>query len=283
GYGHPTTPFLDSLAAQSLVFENGIVAGVPTFYSLPALLASRHAFKYGRDVVGLCEADVTLASALKNAGYATAAFTAGNPYLAPRFGYNLGFDTFHDFLELEPAPTNGLGSNSAGQSLLGRLNQVTERICRRLPSLGPIYDELYFQYCQHLATRATESLDSLRRYPAADVLVDQAKTWLASLGRAPFFLWLHFMDPHGPYYPKKEALRAIGHAEITPQRARYLNGLWTRGLGTARSHRYWQDIVPLYDAGIRWVDQQVAGLVDALKQLQLWDNSVLAFTADHGE
>ncbi len=283
GYGHPTTPFLDSLAAQSLIFENGIVAGVPTFYSLPGLLASRHPLKFGRDVVGLSEVEVTLASALKNAGYATAAFTAGNPYLAPRFGYDLGFDTYRDFLELKPASTNGLGSNSAAQGLLRRLNQATERICRRVPSLGPIYDELYFQYCQRLAPRTTESLDSLRRYPAADVLVDQAKAWLASVVGAPFFLWLHFMDPHGPYYPKEEALRAIGHAEITPQRARYLNGIWTRWVGTGRFHRYHQEIVPLYDAGIRWVDQQVACLVDALKQLQLWDNSVLAFTADHGE
>ena len=68
GYDQPTTPFLDSLASQSVVFQNAIVGGVPTYYSLPALLASRHPLDFGRDVVGLSDADVTLASTLKRAG-----------------------------------------------------------------------------------------------------------------------------------------------------------------------------------------------------------------------
>ncbi len=283
GYGHSTTPFLDSLAGESIVFQSAIVGGVPTYYSLPALLASRHPLKFGRDVVGLSEAEVTLASALKSAGYATASFTAGNPYIAPRFGYDLGFDDFRDFLDLEPRATNGSDDSAGWRARLRRLNQATQRICNRVPSLGRIYEELYFQYCQRLAAPTAESLDSLRAFPAADVLVDHAKAWLARVAGAPFFLWLHFMDPHGPYYPKEEALRAIGHSEIEPQRARYLNASWTRSLGTARFHRYRQEILPLYDACIRWVDQQVSSLVEALKQLQFWDNTVLAITADHGE
>jgi len=39
--------------------------------------------------------------------------------------------------------------------------------------LGKLYEELYFQYCQRLAVSAAESLDSLRMFPAADVLVDR--------------------------------------------------------------------------------------------------------------
>ncbi len=48
-----------------------------------------------------------------------------------------------------------------------------------------------------------------------------------------------------------------------------------------RRHR--EDIVALYDAGIRWVDAQVARLVDTLRGLGLWENCVMALTADHGE
>lgn len=283
GYGHSTTPFLDSLASESIVFQNAIVGGVPTYYSLPALLASRHPLKFGRDVVGLSEAEVTLASALKSAGHVTASFTAGNPYISPRFGYNLGFDIFRDYLDLQPAAPNGSSDSSAVRAMFRRLNQATERISGRVSSLGRVYEELYFQYCQRLSAPAVESLDSLRMFPAADVLVDQAKAWLGSVATAPFFLWLHFMDPHGPYYPNEEGLRAIGHPKIAPRRARYLNAAWTRSLGPARFQRYRQEIVPLYDACIRSVDQQVGRLVEALKGLQLWDNVVLAITADHGE
>ena len=44
-----------------------------------------------------------------------------------------------------------------------------------------------------------------------------------------------------------------------------------------------KSIVALYDSGIRWVDAQLARLVDTLQGLGLWQNCVMALTADHGE
>ena len=29
--------------------------------------------------------------------------------------------------------------------------------------------------------------------------------WLRQNSDGPFYLWIHLMDPHAPYYPKKEA------------------------------------------------------------------------------
>src|SRR5271169_4671861 len=104
GYDRPTTPFLDSLARGSFVVPAAIVAGAPTYYSVPAILASRYPLALGRDVLGLGPDESTLASVLKQAGYATASFGAANPYVSPRFGYEQGFDTFRDFLEDERAP-----------------------------------------------------------------------------------------------------------------------------------------------------------------------------------
>jgi arylsulfatase A-like enzyme len=130
----------------------------------------------------------------------------------------------------------------------------------------------------------SESWDSLRRFPAADVLVDQACDWLGSLGQQPFFLWLHFMDPHAPYYPPAEALAAMGAERILPERGRYLNAAWNRSdLGVERLRKYRDEIVRLHDSGVRWVDTQLARLVDMLRNLSLWDSSVLVLTADHGE
>ena len=53
------------------------------------------------------------------------------------------------------------------------------------------------------------SLDQLRRFPAADVMVDHARDWLTAIGGQPFFLWLHLMDPHSPYYPRQEGLELL--------------------------------------------------------------------------
>jgi arylsulfatase A-like enzyme len=153
-------------------------------------------------------------------------------------------------------------------------------------ALGPVgsfYDELYFQYCQHLGSQSVSSFDKLRRFPSADVIVDQARDWLSGTAGQPFFLWLHLMDPHSPYYPKQETLELIG-SSIDASRARYLNSYWNRSdIGASRLEKHREDIVALYDAGIRWVDTQVSRLVETLRELGLWQDCVMALTADHGE
>lgn len=284
GYQPPTTPFLDSLAKESVVFPAAIVAGAPTYYSLPAMLASRYPLAFGRDVLGIAPNEPTIISALKHAGYATAAFCAANPYISPRFGYAQGFDTFRDFLDEKekrlPAEESDVWNSKKGWS--GRLNRSLERASSSM-GLRSVYDELYFRYCQHV-TPVPESTDALRPFPAADVIVDHATNWLTTIGNRPFFLWLHFMDPHAPYYPKDAALALMGEKLITLYRARYLNSSWNRSdLGVSRLTRTREKIIALYDAGIRWVDVQMARLMRSLHVTGNWENCILAFTADHGE
>lgn len=283
GYHRPTTPFLDSLAAESIIFSNAIAAGSPTYYSFPAILASRHALSLGRDLVGLAPGETTLASVLNDSGYATAAFVAGNPYLTPQFGYDAGFEVFEDFLDAEIGPMDNL-PQSAENATRSRWNLRLDRACHKLNSLGSVYDELYFQYCLRVAAAAAPSFEKLRRFPAADVLVDRASRWLANLDGRPFLLWLHFMDPHSPYYPPKQALEEMNDDGIDAVEARYLNSYWNRGdLNANRLARQRDRIVALYDAGVRWVDTQVSRLVTELRRLRVWDNCLLALTADHGE
>ena len=284
GYARPTTPFLDSLAAEGLVFCNAIVAGAPTYFSFPAVLGSRYPLSLGRDVVGLAPGEPTIASALSDAGYATAAFLAANPYLSPRFGYDAGFSIFKDFLDTEAGrlPLESRGDKNARTP--NRWNRRLAKLSHALGPAGALYDELYFQYCQRRASSPAPSLDQLRRFPAADVMVDHASDWLTSLAGQPFFLWLHLMDPHSPYYPRREALALMGQDSLDAPRARYLNSYWNRGdLGAPRLQRHREDVVALYDAGIRWVDAQVSRLVDKLRSLGRWQNCVMALTADHGE
>lgn len=280
GYRQPTTPFLDSLSAQSLVFENAIVGGAPTYYSFPAIMASRHPLAFGRDIVGLASGESTVATILKESGYKTAAFLGGNPYLSAKFGYDDGFDVFRDSLDAEIEPDSSRNHEDGFRS---QLNRGLEKACHNLGPLGAIYDELYFRYCQRIAAPAA-SIDSLRRFPAADVLVDQAGSWLDSVEGTPFFLWLHFMDPHAPYYPTQKALALMGCGNMGAARARYLNAYWNRSDLNPRSlAKIRAEVVSLYDAGIRWVDLQMSRFVETLRRNRLWEQCVLVITADHGE
>jgi arylsulfatase A-like enzyme len=284
GYPKPTTPFLDSLASESFVVPAAIVAGAPTYYSFPAMLASRMPLALGRDVIGIAPGESTLATVLHEAGHATAAWLAGNPYLSPRFGYHQGFDIFQDFLDFEAHGIPKTVSPKAGWGDLVRrkLNRTIQRLAGAL-GLTRFYDELYFQYCIRIAP-AVATVDALRRYPGADVLVDRAQSWLASVGQRPFFLWLHLMDPHSPYYPSSAAFRDLAGRDIEPGRARYLNAYWSRfRLTPSRLLGKRDEVVELYDAGIRWLDGNLARLVESLRQTRQWDNCVFALTADHGE
>jgi arylsulfatase A-like enzyme len=283
GYPRPTTPFLDSLAKESVVFSNAIVAGAPTYFSFPAIMASRYPLGLGRDVVGLAPREPSIASALSESGYATAAFLAANPYLSLRFGYEAGFRVFNDFLDTEATPL-APGADGEDARFASRWNRRLAKTSHALGPVGSIYDELYFQYCLRLGSPPVSSFDQLRRFPSADVIVDHAREWLSGIAGQPFFLWLHLMDPHSPYYPKQEALDLMGENLINASRARYLNSYWNRGdVGASRLRRHREDIVALYDAGIRWADAQVARLVATLKDLGHWEDCFMALTADHGE
>jgi arylsulfatase A-like enzyme len=92
------------------------------------------------------------------------------------------------------------------------------------------------------------------------------------------------MDPHAPYYPKEEALGLLETRGLTASRARYLNSFWNRAdVGLSRLKKHCEEVISLYDAGVHWVDAQIARLAETLRTLGIWRNCVFAFTADHGE
>lgn len=282
GNQDPITPFLDSLAGDSFVFRSAYASGIPTYYSLPGLMASRYPLALGRNVIGMAPGESTIATELKACGFQTAAFVAGNPYVCSANGYDAGFDTFRNFLSA-PEIEFGRDEDSPHQSLRGRANSLLSKACHSLPGLGAAYDEIYFRYCQSVSRSKFESLDNLRRFPSADVIVDCATAWLQAKPAGPFFLWLHLMDPHAPYYPKAEALEEMGR-ELDSSDARRLNSFWAReGLTSQRLLKSRESIESLYDAGVRWADRQIGRLADRLGELNLWDQCAFTVTADHGE
>ena len=284
GYAIPTTPFLDSVAAEGLTFPTAIVGGTPTYYSFPTLFASRSPLVFGRDVIGLAPQEFSLPVLLRSAGYATAAFVAGNPYLTRHFGYDQGFDTFCDFMgpgEVDRTePSRDRNTSTVGKKFRSQVNLCLAKTSEAM-GLASLYEELYFRVCQRKSNLAGAAIG--REYPAADQLVDSATEWLQTNSAQPFFLWLHFMDTHAPYCPSADALAALGHPEIEPEQLRYFNAFWNRNLPPARLRPMRDSMIALYDSGLRWVDEQLNRLIAHLKQLSLWQNTAFVFTADHGE
>jgi arylsulfatase A-like enzyme/tetratricopeptide (TPR) repeat protein len=85
----------------------------------------------------------------------------------------------------------------------------------------------------------------------ADATTDAVLRWLSAPAPAPFFLWVHYYDPHAPYEPPA---------------------------GLADRFR-----AAPYDGEIAFVDSQLARLLHSLEDKGALARTVVLVTADHGE
>lgn len=127
-------------------------------------------------------------------------------------------------------------------------------------------------------------------------ITDQALEWLDRLKGEPFFLWVHYLDPHGPYRPPAElSERFVGDSwydaserveldyELPPGRLVHdVRGALPRyqRLGSRDEVDYY---VARYDAEILHVDTELGRLLDRVSKLGLDRETLIVITADHGE
>jgi arylsulfatase A-like enzyme len=109
---------------------------------------------------------------------------------------------------------------------------------------------------------------------------DAALAWLGTQRDAsrPLFLWLHYIDPHGPYSPPAGEPVHFSHEGRTPVvPGRMQEYQITRGTEDALVY------VDLYDEEIAYCDREVGRLLDGLAPKIDLDRTALVFAADHGE
>src|SRR5205807_1912716 len=89
-------------------------------------------------------------------------------------GYGRPTTPFLDSPLPEPSASTAVAT---GRRWNGRIANA----CHKVKSVGALYDELYFQYCQKLASPRALSLDEMRRCPSAQVIVEHACEWLSGI------------------------------------------------------------------------------------------------------
>lgn len=109
----------------------------------------------------------------------------------------------------------------------------------------------------------------------------------------PFFLWVHYIDPHFPYQPPadhRDRFQGDAHAgaaagfEIDVHRELERRDMLGIGFGQVLAGR--SDLafyVARYDAEIAYADAQIRRLWGRLEEHGLTENTVTAVTSDHGE
>jgi len=231
GYERPTSPRIDALGRAGTVFESAYTAWPKTRGSMVIMLTGRAPSRngYSKTHPVLLDFNPTLASVLREAGYATAAIV-DNPNVAAQNGYGKGFDTYRETWEEKSLATEA-----------DRMRAITDG-----------------------------GIAFLRGAPAD----------------RPFFLWLHYVNPHAPYTPPPPFDKAfLDAAASAGPRLRtvpdFHGGIPKRWAvrGQDRLGYY----VAQYDGEIAAVDQEVGRLVDALLGSAAGKKTVMVLTSDHGE
>lgn len=255
-YGYPleTSPNIDALAADGLVFEASTTSGNFTVPSVASLFTGQYPGEHG--VIGfhdrIAPGQLTLAESFRRGGYRTGAFVA-NPILRPAGGFSRGFEGY----EPTPPPRWVQGRTTA-------FERAAARLCEG-----------------HDPGRARD-------------LVPRAVQWLRRPSERPAFLYLHLLEPHSPYAPPTEYARlflddpepgiALDPPNIwnycSPDAWESFEDLEAPPVVDEADRR---ELIGLYDAEIRHVDAWIGTFLDALREDGIYDDALIVLLSDHGE
>ena len=115
----------------------------------------------------------------------------------------------------------------------------------------------------------SRSYQWINSYRSAQDVTPKAIEWLRSHFKQPFFLWVHYFDPHGPYILWEE------FANLKPNPKGNYN--------TKPKDEEMKDRIRNYDSEIAYTDHHIGKLLDELQRLGIQDSTLTVVLADHGE
>jgi len=200
GYARKTTPNIDAVAAEGVLFTRAYSTNPMTLPAHSSMLTGTLPLAHGVHMNNsdrLADSNLTITEALRERGFETGAFVSAF-VLDSIFGLGQGFATY--------------GDRFANPHKAGLL----------------LYNE-----------RSAEETSR------------DAMAWLEQHQEKPFFLFLHYFDPHQPY----KAPPPFG--------------------------REYADVP--YAGEVAYTDQQIGLVIEKMKELGLYDSTLVVITSDHGQ
>lgn len=271
GSDFDTTPNLAALAADSVVFDQAITSFPGTTASMPSLMTglfpnfegieewnkfTYHGFNEFEtpeesEQPAISDNLQMLAETLQSHGFRTFGFNT-NPNLTQYRKFNQGFTDYDDF---------GAYMKSAREN-------------RQHPLEGA--------------------------YPPVDVVMAKVLPAIRALQAEPAFMWVHLMESHSPYLPPEPYSRvssrtftSLSDLDINGALYHFLHRQWgakpdqishpsLEELGISKEELI-DHLWGLYEGEIRFCDAELGGMIAAMDELGMLDNTLIIITADHGE
>jgi len=274
GYSKNTSPNIDSLAREGVLFEQAYCCSNCTDPSLTAMLSGKYPISSGIVNHGarVTEEEIQefhgkrialLSEMLQSRGFSTLAVD----WLGRWHGR--GYTCYC-------APWDG-GTRGFLWRTGRRLSRVRLRMLQQLSGL--VVPGWWGR--------------ELGKFPDADArkVCDRAVELISASGGRRFLLLVHFWDTHSRYNPPRRFAEAmkVGCGQGRSQRFDEILGQ----IGDPKWRDYIRycvkgaadvdDVIARYDGAIAYVDHEIGRLVDALRQNGLLEKTLIVLTSDHGE
>jgi len=257
------TPNIEALAEEGVYFENCYADGLPT-------IPSRRVMHTGRSILKdknkwwrpLEKNDVTFAEVLQKAGFTTGFVVDTYHHFKPDMNFHRGFNSWLWIRGQESDPYKS-----------GPRSSVNPEDYSPKHLLNDYYRERITQYILNTKDRkGEEDYFCARSCRAAARWLEENKD-----NEGPFMLFIDMFDPHEPWDAPPRFKKMY--------RDRYPFERYIFGYGV-RMEDIREDDIPvlrdLYAAEVTFSDYCIGKLLDKVKSLGLWDDTIIVFSTDHG-
>ena len=267
-YGNPgTTDNLETFSQDALVFEHCIAPSPWTLPSHASLFTGLYPTEHGshhhldskqKTWLGfplpqpLSEEFETLAEILRESGYTTCAVASNYSLLNAAFKMDQGFEFFDN-----------------------------------RENIGKVYVRYPFRPIVHLFCHLTNICPKyILSYRTADDITKESLRLLKHRSDSPLFLFINYMDAHDPYFPPSP-FNGYFLDTAFPQLERLKQYVLRFSLRFTK--RWWSEErwnsyhLSQYDGEIAYLDNELGRLFSRLKELGVYDSSLIIVTSDHGE
>ena len=262
GADRVATPNIDALAEDGVAFTNALPEALPTVPIRTSLFTGRRTLPY-RGWQPLEEEDVTVPELLRQHGYVTALVTDTHHFAKPAMNFHRGFDTWRWVRGQEADPYR---SAPAAVDLEPYTKPAME---------GSFSESLLEQYLRN--THDRDDADESQFFAAR--VAGEAGAWLErNRDNDSFFLWVDFFDPHEPWDPPasyrgRHTDPDYEGPDLVHPKYGSVDWMTDKELDHVRGR---------YAEEVEFVDAQIGRVLDRLRGLGLYDETLVVFLADHG-
>ena len=247
GYARPTTPSIDKIAQEGVIFTAAVSASSWTKPSHASVFTSLYPSVHGASGIDslMNPACKTMAQIFGELGYATLGVISA-PFLSSSFGFDRGFHVYDDY-------TFDLDRD--------------------------------FNLFRRDMTESQQPSPASERGFTSSLVTGRALSLIRGTSKdKPFFLFLNYFDPHINYSPPWPYSTMFDQEKrgVVAEKMNFWKTVIPQ-FPTIASEDDIAHMMGLYDGEIAYMDQQVGKLIESLKEQDIYSNTIFIVFGDHGE